>query len=744
MPRAHLLLAVSRGIRQTGPGRQQGKRHVVDGGNLRRSAGAKQHLAHLARGFPRAPLRQRRLCPNPINPCALPGALPSPSPAPAHRTPALLLGCISPPRTPALSAGIFSTDHGIRREDISSQIMGARRKWLERGSGAVALGGNGGGKELACGGGGSQVRHTPNEGDYSEVVSACETVEDALRRCCEEVAVGRRDTARVSNADGKEGGGGGGGESGLRASSAALVRRLRLPDGVCLLSGDATTRTNVRTGTGLGGQGGEVGAGEVLGEGMVEGDGRTGLGGSVVHGGGGGGGRGGEGGRLRVPLLSRCEAVDERGAGARVSGAGGGAVQTRGEWELRVEGSSGERGGHREGSEVRGQWHLDIAAQGCFQFVNAVWRVVLEEADSICAPHVPNAAITVEGGPWTLQGSSVRCAGGMAVRARRLAQVSLRCCFVGGLGPLADRAVDGIVARGNASLNISDSSVGACLFAALRAHEDTVVRVWNSSISHCGLALGFYGNCLIGFHGSSAGNLSCLGALHTEPHFTRTARAELFDSTFSVPRLWCPDGAPEYGFTKVPIVRRCLQRRVRLVYPRALASGWLRAGTRNSSGGKLPQHQAKSTRGTGAGDVGARDGEVHLDHSNQARALVGNASQISRAAAAFVAEAGGGNARPAAGSGQASEVGRARGDSPARAPASSSGEVSRGEVREADSRRHPMSLTPRQMETERRAKSVFPDRFDSPGRSACVCVSPCVRLRVRVSARGGEGGRLRF
>jgi hypothetical protein len=98
----------------------------------------------------------------------------------------------------------------------------------------------------------------------------------------------------------------------------------------------------------------------------------------------------------------------------------------------------------------------------------------------------------------SLEGCSVRCAGALALRSRLAAHMSLRCCFVGGLGPLDDRALDGLVARGNSSLGIVNCSVGACLFAGLRAHENAVAKVVNSSISHCGLALGFYGNCLIG------------------------------------------------------------------------------------------------------------------------------------------------------------------------------------------------------------------------------------------------------
>ena len=84
------------------------------------------------------------------------------------------------------------------------------------------------------------------------------------------------------------------------------------------------------------------------------------------------------------------------------------------------------------------------------------------------------------------------------MRSRLAARMSLRFCFIGGLGPLDGRALDGLVARGNASLSVVNCSVGACLFAGLRAHENAVVKVVNSSISHCGLALGFYGNCLIG------------------------------------------------------------------------------------------------------------------------------------------------------------------------------------------------------------------------------------------------------
>ena len=157
--------------------------------------------------------------------------------------------------------------------------------------------------------------------------------------------------------------------------------------------------------------------------------------------------------------------------------------------------------------------------------------------------------------------------GALALRARLCARVSLLLCFLGGNGPLTARAQDGLVARANASLELRDCVVAACLYSGARAHEDAVVKWHDSVISRCGFALGCYGNSFTGFYGGVVHNLSMTGALHTEPEWTRTARVELVDAVVHGWRLWCRDGAPEWGYTKVPRVRRCLQRRVRLVHP---------------------------------------------------------------------------------------------------------------------------------------------------------------------------------
>jgi len=53
------------------------------------------------------------------------------------------------------------------------------------------------------------------------------------------------------------------------------------------------------------------------------------------------------------------------------------------------------------------------------------------------------------------------------------------------------------------------------------------------------------------------------GAIHTERMFSRSARAELIDSTFVAQRLWCRDGPEEFGYTTVCVcVCVCVYMRV--------------------------------------------------------------------------------------------------------------------------------------------------------------------------------------
>ena len=224
-------------------------------------------------------------------------------------------------------------------------------------------------------------------------------------------------------------------------------------------------------------------------------------------------------------------------------------------------------GGRENTNQECGRWLMGVAASGALECVSVVFRASLSHEDVICGSFTPNATLTIAGGPWDLQACSITCEGALALRARLCARVSLLLCFLGGNGPLTARAQDGLVARTNASLELRECVVAACLYSGARAHEDAVVKWHDSVISRCGFALGCYGNSFTGFYGGVVHNLSMTGALHTEPEWTRTARVELVDAVVHGWRLWCRDGAPEWGYTKVPRVRRCLQRRVRLVHP---------------------------------------------------------------------------------------------------------------------------------------------------------------------------------
>ena len=108
-----------------------------------------------------------------------------------------------------------------------------------------------------------------------------------------------------------------------------------------------------------------------------------------------------------------------------------------------------------------------------------------------------------------------------------------------------------MVVRCNASVQVRFCAIAACLFAGARSHEDGRLILKNSSLAHCGLALGLYGNSFVGVYGCCIYNLTNSGALHTEGVFTRTVCLEVMDSTLKVGRVWTRGGALDYGHDKV-------------------------------------------------------------------------------------------------------------------------------------------------------------------------------------------------
>ena len=148
---------------------------------------------------------------------------------------------------------------------------------------------------------------------------------------------------------------------------------------------------------------------------------------------------------------------------------------------------------------------------------------------------------------------------------------------------------------------------------------------------------------------------------------------------------------------QVPKVRRCLQRRVRLLFPCALASGWLEASTESKA-----RKQKRPAREAGELD---RQEQVDLDIAQDARSRLASASQLVRDAASFVNHSVEVKLHAEATStteGAAVDVDRVTKEGEAKTMEADATDACHGR------RKHPLSLTPSQMETERRAKAVFP------------------------------------
>ena len=150
-------------------------------------------------------------------------------------------------------------------------------------------------------------------------------------------------------------------------------------------------------------------------------------------------------------------------------------------------------------------------------------------------------------------------------------------------------------------------------------------------------------------------------------------------------------------YVQVPKVRRCLQRRVRLVFPCALASGWLEASAESQA-----RKQERPARAAGELD---RQEQFDIDIAQDARSRLASASQLVRDAVSFVNHSMEGKLHAEATStreGAAVDVDKVTGEGEAKTMEADATDACHGR------RKHPLSLTPSQMETERMAKTVFP------------------------------------
>lgn len=180
---------------------------------------------------------------------------------------------------------------------------------------------------------------------------------------------------------------------------------------------------------------------------------------------------------------------------------------------------------------------------------------------------VVEPCLRIEGGEWSLGWCGVRVAGGQAVRVAVSAQVSMMGCCVGGLGPLGERAFEGVVVMNVSSAKLIKCTLEACFLGGGRVRHNATLRVERCIVRHCGYGLGCRDQALLHVEYCQLSNFSNGAAFMTFDVFVRTARVTLLEN------ILC--GKPWVGGIKP---RRLFERGTRYVdsHSRSLVSSAVR------------------------------------------------------------------------------------------------------------------------------------------------------------------------
>ena len=180
---------------------------------------------------------------------------------------------------------------------------------------------------------------------------------------------------------------------------------------------------------------------------------------------------------------------------------------------------------------------------------------------------VVEPCLRIEGGGWSIGWCDVRVAGGQAVRAAVAANVSMFACCIGGLGPLGERAFEGVVAMNVSTAKLIKCTLEACFFGGGRVRHNATLRVERCIVRHCGYGLGCRDQALLHVERCQLSNFTQGGAFMTFDLFVRTARITLLENSLCG-KLWVGGIKP----------RRLFERGTRYVdsHPRSFVSSAVR------------------------------------------------------------------------------------------------------------------------------------------------------------------------
>ncbi|EKX37791.1 hypothetical protein GUITHDRAFT_144757 [Guillardia theta CCMP2712] len=158
--------------------------------------------------------------------------------------------------------------------------------------------------------------------------------------------------------------------------------------------------------------------------------------------------------------------------------------------------------------------------------------------------------------------------------------VKFRSCWVGGLGPLEQRARNGIICQEFATVEVSGSSIQACFGAGVYICDNATVSLNNSKLRFCYMAICMFGNAMARVSGCELKNMTS-SIFFTQKAFIRTVRVELRNCSLAG-LAWLDGVRP-----KRLLQKGVTMQRAKLDWTRAMRNTSSEGRERRSDAGKL-------------------------------------------------------------------------------------------------------------------------------------------------------------
>lgn len=187
-----------------------------------------------------------------------------------------------------------------------------------------------------------------------------------------------------------------------------------------------------------------------------------------------------------------------------------------------------------QSSEVSGRLRFPVWGKSAGRVSGVRFRFDARDQtilDDLREAAVVEPCLRIEGKAWSFGWCDVRVSGGQAVRTACSAEVMMMGCCLGGLGPLGERAYEGVVAMNISRTTLVKCTLEACFFGGGRVRHNASLRLERSVVRLCGYGLACRDQGILHVQGCHLSNFTYDGAFMTFSHFTRTTRVNLLGNS---------------------------------------------------------------------------------------------------------------------------------------------------------------------------------------------------------------------